>query len=62
MDDLHLPDYSIWEGWHAQGWLETTILRGKVMVEKGKLLGSAGFGKLLSSRSISSEVRSGPAC
>ena len=62
MDDLHLPDYSIWEGWHAQGWPETTILRGKVMVEKGKLLGSAGFGKLLSSRSISSEVRSGPAC
>ncbi|MCH7653907.1 MAG: amidohydrolase family protein, partial [Chloroflexi bacterium] len=62
MDDLHLPDYSIWEGWHAQGWPETTILRGKVMVEKGKLLGNAGFGKLLSSRSISSEVRSGPAC
>ena len=62
MDDLNLADYSIWEGWHAQGWPETTILRGKVMVEKGKLLGSAGFGRLLSSRSISTEVRSGPAC
>ena len=62
MDDLNLPDYSIWVGWHAQGWPETTILRGNVMVENGKLLGSAGFGKLLTSRSISTEVRSGPAC
>ncbi|MFP6636330.1 MAG: amidohydrolase family protein, partial [Dehalococcoidia bacterium] len=39
LDDLHLEDYSIWVGWDIQGWPSTTVLRGKVMVEDGNLLG-----------------------
>lgn len=34
LGDLHLGDYSIWEGWDISGWPVTTLLRGKVMVEK----------------------------
>ena len=40
-DDLHLEDYSIWEGWEMRGWPVTTVLRGKDMVEDGRLLGSS---------------------
>jgi dihydropyrimidinase len=40
MTDLHLRDYSPWEGWQIEGWPTTVILRGKVMVENGRLLGS----------------------
>ncbi len=61
MDDLHLPDYSIWEGWEANGWPVTTILRGKVMVENGKLLGTPADGRLLS-RKVSPEVVTRPVC
>jgi len=59
MGDLHLEDYSIWEGFDIAGWPVTTLLRGKVAVDKGQLLGSAGDGQFLK-RSISSEITSGP--
>jgi dihydropyrimidinase len=59
MDDLHLEDYSIWEGFDIAGWPVTTLLRGKIAVDAGKLLGSAGDGQFLK-RSISSEVTSRP--
>jgi dihydropyrimidinase len=42
--DLHDADYSIWEGWDVEGWPETTILRGKVVVDKGELLSEPGNG------------------
>ena len=61
LDDLHLEDYSIWEGWHVHGWPTTTILRGKVMVQDGSLLGSAGDGNLLN-RSIDPAVGRRPVC
>ena len=61
LDDLHMEDYSIWAGWHAHGWPATTILRGKVMVEDGNLVGSAGDGNLVN-RSIDPSVGSRPAC
>ncbi len=61
LDDLHLEDYSIWEGWDIHGWPVTTVLRGRVMVEDSKLLGSAGFGQLVS-RKIAAEVTKGPVC
>lgn len=61
LDDLHLEDYSIWEGWPVHGWPTTTVLRGKVMVEYGKLLGSAGDGNLLSRRIDPAVVRH-PVC
>ena len=36
MADLHLRDYSPWEGWEVEGWPTTVILRGKVMVANGR--------------------------
>ena len=61
LDDLHLEDYSIWEGWDIEGWPTTTVLRGKVMVEDGVLVGSPSNGQLLA-RKISSDVTSKPVC
>ena len=61
LDDLHLEDYSIWEGWHIRGWPVTTLLRGKVMVEEGRLLGSPSDGKLLP-RSVDPEITKRPVC
>ena len=61
LDDLHLEDYSIWEGWHVKGWPETVILRGNVMIENRSLKGSPDVGNLLS-RSIPSEVLQKPIC
>ena len=49
LDDLHLEDYSIWEGWHAHGWPETVLLRGKVVVDQRKLTGSPTDGQLVPS-------------
>lgn len=45
MDDLHLRDYSPWEGWEIFGWPTTVILRGKIMVDNGELLGSPSDGQ-----------------
>lgn len=61
LDDLHLEDYSIWEGWHVHGWPETVLLRGKVMVDGRTLTGSPSDGQLLS-RSIGAEVVKRPVC
>jgi dihydropyrimidinase len=46
MADLHVRDYSPWEGWQVEGWPTTVILRGKVMVANGQLLGSPSDGQL----------------
>ena len=61
MDDIHLGDYSIWEGWEIQGWPVTTILRGKVVVENGQLLGKLGDGQFVP-RKIAGDILSRPAC
>ena len=46
--DLHADsDYSIWEGFQCHGYPVMTILRGKVIVEDGKLMGSADDGRWL---------------
>ncbi len=50
MDDLHLRDYSPWEGWEVSGWPTTVILRGKVMVDNGQLLGDPNDGQLVRRR------------
>jgi dihydropyrimidinase len=60
-DDFHVSDYSPWEGWPVQGWPVTTILRGKVMVDQGRLLGDARDGRLIPRR-ISGDVLSRPVC
>ena len=60
LSDLHLEDYSIWEGWPVSGWPVTTLLRGKLMVEDGRLLGSAGDGRWVA-RKVAEEYTNGPA-
>jgi dihydropyrimidinase len=46
-EDFHVSDYSPWEGWKVEGWPIMTILRGKVIVENGQLLGELGDGELV---------------
>jgi dihydropyrimidinase len=60
VEDLHEADYSPWEGHEIAGWPETTILRGKVVVEKGAFMG-AGHGQRIA-RKIADRIRSRPAC
>ena len=50
MNDLHVRDYSPWEGWEVEGWPTTVILRGKVMVDNGQLLGTGDDGQLIPRR------------
>ena len=50
INDLHVRDYSPWEGWVVEGWPTTVILRGKVMVDNGQLLGTGDDGQLIPRR------------
>jgi dihydropyrimidinase len=60
LDGLHADaDYSIWEGFACQGYPVTTILRGKVIVENGRLVGSSSDGRWLGRR-VSGEVLARP--
>ena len=61
MDDLHIGDYSIWEGWEVSGWPVTTILRGQVVVEGGQFHGVLGAGQVIP-RKIEGDVLGRPAC
>jgi dihydropyrimidinase len=61
LKDLHISDYSIWEGWPIKGWPVTTILRGKVVVENGRFSGTPGAGQLIP-RKIDADILKRPAC
>ena len=62
LNDLHSDsDYSIWEGFECSGYPVMTILRGKVIVEDGKLVGSSSEGQWLS-RKVAPAVLAQPAC
>lgn len=62
LEDLHADsDYSIWDGFECGGYPVTTILRGKVIVEDGQLLGSPADGRWLE-RSVSPGVLANPVC
>ena len=62
LDDLHSDsDYSIWEGFESQGYPVMTILRGKVIVEDGKLSGDTPDGRWLS-RKVSPGILARPGC
>jgi dihydropyrimidinase len=59
--DLHHEgDYSPWEGWEVKGWPRTTILRGKVIVDGGRLLGVPDDGRFLV-RKVDPALAAGPA-
>jgi dihydropyrimidinase len=60
-EDFHVSDYSPWEGWSVTGWPVMTLLRGKVIAEQGKLLGSTSDGRLLTRR-IDPAILRRPAC
>lgn len=46
--DLHADsDYSIWEGFECQGYPVMTILRGQIVVDNGRLVGSSSEGRWL---------------
>ena len=51
VDELHAEsDYSIWDGFECEGYPIMTILRGKVIVRDGQLLGDSADGRWLSRR------------
>jgi dihydropyrimidinase len=53
--DFHVADYSPWEGWEISAWPTTTILRGRVIVDNGKLQGRPGDGEFVP-RKIEPEI------
>jgi dihydropyrimidinase len=57
--DFHVADYSPWEGWEITAWPTTTILRGQVIADNGKLHGKPGQGQWLA-RKIDAEVLQRP--
>ena len=57
--DFHVADYSPWEGWEITAWPSTTILRGQVIVDNGRLLARPGTGQWLP-RKIEPEVLQHP--
>jgi dihydropyrimidinase len=59
-EELHETDYTPWEGHQVAAWPSVTILRGKVVVENGQLLGSPADGEFLP-RKVADEIRSRPA-
>jgi dihydropyrimidinase len=61
LSDLHLGDYSVWDGWEINGWPVTTILRGKVMVENDQFFGTPGDGQLIP-RKVGSDILNRPVC
>src|SRR5438128_2444963 len=59
--DLHSDaDYSIWEGFTCRGYPVMTILGGKVIVEKGTLVGSSSDGRWVR-RKVGADVLARPA-
>jgi dihydropyrimidinase len=60
LSDLHADsDYSIWEGFACHGYPIMTILRGKVIVEDGKLMGSSSDGQWLK-RKVAPDILARP--
>ena len=57
---LHETDYSPWDGWAVDAWPRLVLLRGKVVVEEGRFLGSEADGQYLHRR-IGAEMLAGPA-
>ncbi|AXV17582.1 dihydropyrimidinase (plasmid) [Neorhizobium sp. SOG26] len=44
----HGSDYTPWEGFEVTGWPVMTIARGTVVMDDGKIVGSKGYGQILS--------------
>ena len=62
LGDLHHDgDYSIWEGFECNGYPVMTILRGQVIVEEGRLVGSSSDGRWVR-RKVAPGVLANPVC
>jgi dihydropyrimidinase len=59
-EDLHETDYTPWEGHVVTGWPAVTVMRGKVVVEKGAFFGNLKQGQFLP-RKVADDIRSRPA-
>ena len=57
--DFHITDYSIWEGFEADGWPVTTILRGNVVVDNREFKAAPGSGQFIP-RKIDTAVTNRP--
>ncbi|MGB6770892.1 MAG: amidohydrolase family protein, partial [Candidatus Dormiibacterota bacterium] len=57
-ENLHESDYTPWEGWKVTAWPVATVLRGQVVVERGRFMGSQPSGQLIP-RAVLPEVRRG---
>lgn len=57
--DLHGSDYSAWDGWEVHGWPSAVILRGKLVVDNGRLAGQAGDGRRVPAR-LAAAIQDGP--
>jgi dihydropyrimidinase len=55
---LHESDYTPWEGWSVSAWPVATILRGEVVVERGRFVASGPGGELVH-RTLLPNVRTG---
>ena len=40
-------DFSIYEGWNLKGWPVSTIVRGKMVMQDGEIVGRKGYGKFI---------------
>jgi dihydropyrimidinase len=60
-EDFHVSDYSPWEGWEVAGWPVVTVLRGRVITERGRLAGDVRGGRLVP-RKIDRAILERPAC
>lgn len=40
-------DYSLYEGWELRGWPVRTVVRGVTVMQDGRIVGPAGFGRYL---------------
>ena len=59
MDDFHITDYSIWEGFEADGWPVTTILRGNVVVDNREFKAAPGSGQFIP-RKVAAAITNSP--
>ncbi|MBI4524666.1 MAG: dihydropyrimidinase [Deltaproteobacteria bacterium] len=53
-------DYTVYEGWKVKGWPVMSLLRGQVIIDRGKLVNNAGQGQCCP-RKIDPEIFKGPA-
>lgn len=58
--ELHETDYSPWEGRQVEAWPVTTVLAGKVVVDKGQFFGTPADGRFIP-RFVGEDVRRRPA-